>query len=301
MPNPKLQFMKTAAKHRVKVITEDVRRMRETFVGDGATKTFKVKLPIRSVKSVFVNGREVDHAFYGSSVILKEAPKEGEIVSIHYLGEVEHTAFRYKPLVEGGKMLRWHELFEKIAKYVSDHSLAECKELYERLVGEKYDGVNSKKGVLLAYIKHRFGVDLSDLPTTDILERMKKLAPKLGRWGLGCPYGCGRYWELKPTDDLERFEPVDPAAMTGPQAEILDEWDVVEPDTIIDPETGEEVPNPNAGRKTHYYRIRHWNGDIMVVTKVPVNRGYLDWTPLSDGSIRFVCDKCKGEIILYRS
>ena len=95
--------------------------------------------------------------------------------------------------------------------------------------------------------------------------------------------------ENKDCDDLEKRKiyevlPDDAAAKEG-YMRIIDE-------------SGEEVPNPNAGKKTHYYRIRHWNGKIMVVTEVPINRGYLNWTPQPDGSVVFTCDRCGGKIRL---
>jgi hypothetical protein len=43
-------------------------------------------------------------------------------------------------------------------------------------------------------------------------EEFRSWAVKEGRWGLGCPNNCGRFWTFKPTEDLTSFEPEDPAA-----------------------------------------------------------------------------------------
>jgi hypothetical protein len=43
-------------------------------------------------------------------------------------------------------------------------------------------------------------------------EEFRSWAVKQGRWGLGCPNNCGRFWTFKSTDDLKGFEPEDPAA-----------------------------------------------------------------------------------------
>jgi hypothetical protein len=45
-------------------------------------------------------------------------------------------------------------------------------------------------------------------------EEFRSWAVREGRWGLGCPNNCGRFWTFKPTEDLKGFEPEDPAAKT---------------------------------------------------------------------------------------
>jgi len=118
---------------------------------------------------------------------------------------------------ENIKVLRWHELIDRIIDYVKNRTLTECKQIYKHLTGEPYEGVNSKKAVAVKYIEWLFKIELDETKTTDeILQELKeKLSLKLGRWGLGCPHGCGRTWTFKPTDDLSGFEPEDPAAMRG--------------------------------------------------------------------------------------
>jgi hypothetical protein len=43
-------------------------------------------------------------------------------------------------------------------------------------------------------------------------EEFRSWAVREGRWGLGCPNNCGRFWTFKPTEDLKGFEPEDPVA-----------------------------------------------------------------------------------------
>ena len=177
---------------------------------------------------------------------------------------------------ENLRVLRWHEAVDRVREYVEDHTLAELKQQYERIAGEPYDDVDSKKGVLRAVLALWFGFD-EDLT----LEEMKawalaRLRSDVGEWGLGCPGGCGRFWAFEVKNGRLVF--ADAAAYTGPQAEVLDEWDV----TI--PETGETI---------HYYEIRHWSGEVQVVTEVPVNRGYLD---VDVAARAFTCDRCGARI-----
>jgi hypothetical protein len=37
-------------------------------------------------------------------------------------------------------------------------------------------------------------------------ENLKAELQKKAYWGLGCPHGCGEYYEFKPTEDLNSFE-----------------------------------------------------------------------------------------------
>lgn len=174
------------------------------------------------------------------------------------------------------RVLRWHEAVDRVRDYVETHTLAELKAVYETIAGEAYAGVGSKKGVLKAVLALWFGFD-EDLT----LEAMKAwmlahLQTDVGEWGLGCPAGCGRHWAFAVKNGSLRFS--DPAAYTGPQAEILDEWAVTDPET---------------GVTTHYYEIRHWEGEVRVVTEVPVNQGYLHVDPVAR---RFTCDRCGASI-----
>lgn len=68
---------------------------------------------------------------------------------------------------------------------------------------------------LKALLKSYKGVVESGDDERLLEQELRDWAARQGRWGLGCPAGCGRFWEFKPTSDLEGFEPVDPAAKEG--------------------------------------------------------------------------------------
>ena len=180
---------------------------------------------------------------------------------------------------ENMRVLRWHEAVEHVRDYVDNHTLAELKTVYKRITGELYEGTQSKKGVLKAVLAFWFGFD-QDLTLSEMKAwALNHLKNNVGEWGLGCPNGCGRYWAFKVAGGKFTFK--DQATWTGMQAEVLDEWD----DT-----------NPETGATTQYYSIRHWEGDVQIVTKVPVNRGYLDAYPQEQ---RFTCDRCGATITLF--
>lgn len=180
------------------------------------------------------------------------------------------------------RVVKWRELFNRIEQYIKNNSLEECRAMYEHLTGDVYGGINSKKGVAVAYIKFLFDMDLSGLATvSEILRQLRdELAPLKGEWGLGCPYNCGRFHAFKVEDGGFLFK--DRAAWTGPQALILEEWDIIYPET---------------GVATHYFMIRHWEDDERVVTEVPINRGYLNLNADLETKT-FVCDRCGGEVRL---
>jgi len=170
------------------------------------------------------------------------------------------------------KILRWHEALAKIRDYVQNRTLTELKDLYKDITDSSYDGVNSKLGVVKAILKFWFDAEAgATLSEADAL--LEAEAIKQGRWGLGCPHACGRFWEFKPMDT--GFDPIDAMAYTGKQAVILDQFT-------------DESGNI-------HYLIEHWSGQLMWVTEVPVNRGYLEW---DDG--KFLCDRCGGEVRLIQ-
>lgn len=73
----------------------------------------------------------------------------------------------------------------------------------------------SRKLILKALIETYKGkVESNPEDESALEEELGRWAVKEGRWGLGCPNGCGRFWWLKPTEDLKGFEPEDPAAKT---------------------------------------------------------------------------------------
>jgi hypothetical protein len=65
------------------------------------------------------------------------------------------------------------------------------------------------KGLIRTY-KGKVETTIDDEFTLE--EELRSWAVKEGRWGLGCPNNCGRFWTFKPTEDLKGFEPEDPAA-----------------------------------------------------------------------------------------
>jgi hypothetical protein len=179
---------------------------------------------------------------------------------------------------EDMRVFRWHEAVDRVRDYVENHTLVELKQVFEKITGEPYEGTQSKKGVLKAVLVFWFGFD-QDLTMSEMKAwALNHLKNNVGEWGLGCPNGCGRYWAFKVVGGKFMFK--DRAAWTGTQAEVLDEWD----DT-----------NPETGATTHYYRIRHWEGDVQIVTEVPMNRGYLEAYPQEQ---RFTCDRCGATITL---
>lgn len=95
-----------------------------------------------------------------------------------------------------------------------------------------------------------------------------------GRWGLGCPHNCGRFWEFKPNDKLDGWIPEDPVAIKGEAMPVLHK-----DKGYVSPVTGEPVEDPTE--------------------PVPTN-GYLDWRQEKDGSVTFTCDRCQSPVKLEK-
>jgi hypothetical protein len=98
---------------------------------------------------------------------------------------------------ENLRILRWYEALDKVRDFVDNHTLAELKEVYQRITGEEYEGASSKKGVLKGVLAFWFDFD-QDMTLDEMKTWAQEHVIREGRWGLGCPAGCGRYWELKP-------------------------------------------------------------------------------------------------------
>lgn len=221
-------------------------------------------------------------------------------VARKYLTEEGKEEIRYLKKVftvgegEDMRILRWHEVVQRIKNYVQSHTLAEMKQMYKKITSDDYEGVDSKKGVVCAILEFYFGVDVSNRTLKQINAWMEARIKHEGRWGLGCPAGCGRFWEFRPVADFAKFRPKDDAAITGPQAEILEEFEI-EVGAEYD-EWGNKVKDVVMEKR---YRIIHWEGDERIVKEVPINRGYLNWTQKA-GSVVFKCDSCGAEIRLVK-
>ena len=136
-----------------------------------------------------------------------EDPETGEIFEFpRWIVWIEGTG-------EESRIMKWNEWVEEI-ELVTGETFEDLKKLYLKLAGEEYSGKHSKKDIVGAIIKLYFGEDWGGT-IGQLLQNLKNRVVEKGRWGLGCPHDCGRFWEFKPTVDLTRFEPVDLVAMVG--------------------------------------------------------------------------------------
>lgn len=118
-----------------------------------------------------------------------------------------------QPFTEGSgdnwRILSWRDLRDRVEDYVQNHTLEDLKQLYRKLTDEEYAGEETKLGVVKALIKAYFNLEPAG-NLTQLREIFLNRVKAEGRWGLGCPYNCGRFWMLKPTADLKGWEPEAP-------------------------------------------------------------------------------------------
>jgi len=154
---------------------------------------------------------------------------------------------------ENIEVLHWHDIRNMLFP-LKKHKKAEIKKVLKRAGGKMKQ--DTKKGILAGFIELYFrpvtDKEFEEKSLEGFGSELAELFIKAGRWGLGCPYNCGRFWEFKPSADLSFFEPSDPLAFSGT----------------------DEQGNPT--------------------------NGYLKWQPQANGSVKFICDNCKGIILLSK-
>jgi len=175
------------------------------------------------------------------------------------------------------KILRWHEWVARAKERIQNATVSQIAEWFEAHIGEPYTGELTKRAIVVKAIEYYFGIQIP--PTTTLAQIgtwLDARIPEKGRWGLGCPHMCGRFWEFKPIGDLTGFEPSDPAAIIGAQPKTLEQFTDL------------------AG--IHYLN-EYPDGRIVWEDHLPEPyRGYLNWRVQADGSILFLCDRC-GKVI----
>jgi len=207
---------------------------------------------------------------------------------------VEQTSIERVTATEGTglntKALRWHELADRIQERYQNATLAQLKAFYENIIGEPYPSTatQTKFAVAKSIIQQYF--DITDGTALGLIARFREKLVHEGRWGLGCPHGCMRYWEFKPNDDLTGFIPVDPAAYTGEQPKVIEEAMVDVTPIKYDDEGMPIIPEEKIYEK--YYLIQY-RFELKWVNEIPVNRGYLNWV-----NGKFTCDRCGKEVNL---
>ena len=197
-------------------------------------------------------------------------------------GQVEKLAEKQDFITGAGdtrNIWRWHELVARIKDFVETKTLTELKAVYKELRDDDYVGTQTKLAVAKAILKFYFS-DADATTPAEMLSILTDRIRRLGRWGLGCPHGCGRHWEFKPTADLTSFEPTDLAAVTGPQPKTLEQFTDL------------------AG--IHYLNEYPDGRVVWEMSPPEPYYGYLNWHPQTDGKVLFACDKCGQEVKLVK-
>ena len=208
------------------------------------------------------------------------------------------VSYAKKLFIEGSgddaRVLRWHEVLDRIVEYVQDHTVEEMKALYTKVTGDDYEGVSTKKQITLGILRTWFP-NIPDGTTAEILAWCQDKMIDKGEWGLGCP-SCRRHWRFKPADNRAGWLPEDEEAYRLQTAEVLE---TVEAFTVPEYVDEEGVTHEEQSFPATYLVEVPWEPDSEPywTEEVPQRRGYLDFRATSPTTWYFKCDQC-GEIIV---
>jgi len=274
VPDPFEQFRKTPAK---RLVTEEieVERIEPIGVGDGRECVFYT--PEGEVTRVLVDGEEVkDVEIEPGKITFREAPRGRITVFLKRRERIKRWIryIRSREAKDGVEVeiVRWGDWLDEFRKKLRYRPLSECVELIKELLDEA-PKVETKTDLVEFLLSRLFGQKPKAAKLTDHVTELERRFVELGRWGLGCPNNCGRFWWFKPHEEYG-WVPVDDKAWQG---EI--EW--LPPGAEYDYDRG----------------IWLLNGEEVKPEK---RIGYLDWRIDEDGCPTFRCDRCGAIIKLKR-
>lgn len=274
VPDSSEQFRKTPAK---RLVTEEieVERIEPVGVGDGRERVFYI--PEGQVTRVLVDGEETKEVeIEPGKITFRDAPR-GRITAFLRRKErikrwIRYIRSREKDGEIETEVIRWGDWLDEFRKKLRYRPLSECVELVKELLDET-PKVETKADLVKFLLSRLFGQKPKAAKLIDHVAELEKRFVELGRWGLGCPNNCGRFWWFKPHKEYG-WVPVDDKAWQG---EI--EW----------------LPT---GAEYDYDRgIWLLNGEEVKPEK---RIGYLDWRIDEDGCPVFKCDRCGAIIKLKR-
>jgi len=211
-PDPRKQYKKTPAKRRVRE-TIEVDEIEHIGMGDGRERVFY--LPSGKPIRVYVDGREVkDIEISEGKIVFKDPPRGAiSVVMRRKRSILRWIKFIRSRETEKGiesTIVRWGDFLDELKRKLRYRPLSECIQLAEELIGKKLF-VLTKERVIYHIRRALFGETVaSALGVMDTVESLERDFIKLGRWGLGCPNRCGRFWWFVPYGD--GWKPADPAA-----------------------------------------------------------------------------------------
>ena len=191
--------------HRIEIEYEETR----TGVDEEGNE-YSYKVPVkRRIESYTVNEEE-------GSITIEESLPESFKLYVTYGYPDKEERLRWTRYIEGkgemSRIVREHEVLERIIKAVESNSVSKMESIYEELLGVKYSGKRTRKAVLLKLIKDYYRSEEKG-KITDIVKRLHTIVAKRARWGLGCPNNCGRFIMFKPAPNLGYWIPEDPVAI----------------------------------------------------------------------------------------